>query len=264
MTKICQLCFAKLWKTETSSLCCANGQVILPPLQPLSEDLRQLIVGNSAASKDFRQHIRGNNSAFAFALLGVNKNILPAGVYCFITNCSVYHRNGHLHPNGTDEISKFPQVYIYDTEREIQNRLHSNPQLQCNILATIFRVISSVDPFAYFYKHDAAATDSAGEQEKGIKMIPSAGSTEDARRYNLPTASEVAAILPDDPQNSQPRDIMIYWKLDDHPLQQSIMRITETHPHTDILHYVLLFPKGEEAWIPQVKFHERRTGQNSP
>ena len=30
MTKICHYCDAKLWPTETSSLCCANGQVIYP------------------------------------------------------------------------------------------------------------------------------------------------------------------------------------------------------------------------------------------
>ena len=35
MTKTCHHCDAKLWPTETSTLCCANGQVSLPPLQTL-------------------------------------------------------------------------------------------------------------------------------------------------------------------------------------------------------------------------------------
>ena len=264
MTKICQFCLAKLWSTETSSLCCANGQVILPPLQPLPVELHQLFVGGSSEAKDFRQHIRGYNASFAFASLGVHEDVLPAGVYSFRINGSVCHRIGHLQPNSADERPKFAQMYIYDTDHEIQNRLHWNPQLKSDILATISRVINSVNPFVQFYKHAAATVDSAGEQGKDVKMVLRADSSKDAHRYNLPTASEVAVILPGDPQNFQQRDVVIYRKSDDHPLQQPIMRINETHPHFDSLHYVLLFPKGEDGWKPHLKFNGRRTGQISP
>ena len=143
--------------------------------------------------------IRGYNSAFAFASLGVNEYVLPAGVYCFRIKGFVYHRIRHLHPNGTDERPRFAQMYIYDTEHKIQNRLYWNPQFQCIILPTISRFISSVHRFVQFYKHAAAVIDSAGEQGRDIKMVLRADSTEEARRYNLPTASEVAVILPDDP-----------------------------------------------------------------
>ena len=129
--------------------------------------------------------------------------------------------------------------------------MHWNLQLKCNILATISRVISSVHPFVQFYKYAAAAIDSQREQGKDIKIVLRADSTEDARIYNLPTASEVAVILPDGPQNFQPRDIVIYRKSDHHPLQKSIMRICKTHLHFDSLHYVLLSPEAEKGWIPQ-------------
>ena len=113
-----------------------------------------------------------------------------------------------------------------------------------------------------FYKHAVAVIDSSGEQEKDIKMVLRADSAEDASRHNLPTASEVSLILPDNLQNFQPRGI--YRKSDDHPFQQSIMRISETHPHFDSLHYVLLFPKGGEGWVPQLKLNGRTIGQISP
>ena len=45
MPKACQYYDAELWPTETSSLCCGNGQVNLPPLQTLPELLHQLFVG---------------------------------------------------------------------------------------------------------------------------------------------------------------------------------------------------------------------------
>ena len=75
MTKTCHYCDAKLWPTETSSLCCANGQVNLPPLQTLPEPLHQLFVGDTAESRCFRNNIRSYNSAIAFASLGVMKKI---------------------------------------------------------------------------------------------------------------------------------------------------------------------------------------------
>ena len=58
------------------------------------------------------------HSAFAFASLGVNEDVMPAGVYCFRINDSVYHTIGRLHPNGTDERPKFAQMYIYNTEHK--------------------------------------------------------------------------------------------------------------------------------------------------
>ena len=50
MTKTCQ-CQAKLWPTETPSLCCANGQVNFPPLQTLPEPLHHLFAGDTAESR---------------------------------------------------------------------------------------------------------------------------------------------------------------------------------------------------------------------
>ena len=81
MNKIlCQFCSAKLWPAETSSPCCANGEVRLPSLQPLPEELSNFFLGNCEKAIDFRKHTRGYNSTFAFASLGVNEGLLPAGV----------------------------------------------------------------------------------------------------------------------------------------------------------------------------------------
>ena len=152
-------------------------------------------MGNSPNAKDSRRHIRGHNSAFAFASLGVNEDVLPAGVYNFRINGSVCHRLGHLHPNNTNEKPKFGQMYIYDKEHEITNRLHWNPDLKRDTLATISRIINSVNPFVQYYKNASAIIDSAGECGKDVKMVLRSESSKDARRYNLPTASEIAVIL---------------------------------------------------------------------
>ena len=51
MTKTCHYCDAKLWPTETSSLCCASCQVNSLSLQTLPEPLQQLFVGDTAESR---------------------------------------------------------------------------------------------------------------------------------------------------------------------------------------------------------------------
>ena len=120
MTKTCHYCDAKLWPTETSSLCCANGQVNLPPLQTLPQPLHQLFVGDTAESRCFQNNSRSYNSAFAFASFGVNEGMLQAGVYCSRVSSTVCHRIDHLQPNTDGERPKFAQLYIYDSDNETQ------------------------------------------------------------------------------------------------------------------------------------------------
>ena len=133
------------------------------------------------------------------------------------------------------------------------------------MLHTISSVINGVNPFLQFYKHAANQIEQAGDQGKSIKMVLRADASKDSRRYNLPTVSEVALILPDAPQNFLPRDIILYRRTEDHPQQKSVVKISETHPHFDPLHYVLfLFLWAEEGWVTNIKFSGRRKGQVSP
>jgi hypothetical protein len=63
------------------------------------------------------------------------------------------------------------------------------------------------------------------------------------RRYNLPTAEEVAIILPgDEAQPADHCDIIIQTRAG--PLK----RIMETNPAYQALYYILLFPRGDHGW----------------
>ena len=69
--------------------------------------------------------------------------------------------------------------------------------------------------------------------------------TKDLRRYNLPNANEeVAAIIPGDgsEERSNHRDIVL------HLSGRGLRRISQLHPSYSSLHYVLLFPYGEDGW----------------
>ncbi|KIK60171.1 hypothetical protein GYMLUDRAFT_168282, partial [Collybiopsis luxurians FD-317 M1] len=61
----------------------------------------------------------------------------------------------------------------------------------------------------------------------------------DPRTYNLPTAEEVAVILPGPGEPTDHRDIILQLKAG------HLKQIYETSPAYAPLHYVLLFPRGE-------------------
>ena len=66
----------------------------------------------------------------------------------------------------------------------------------------------------------------------------------DARRYNLPTVDEIAAVVPDDGSQRvrADRDIVVCLQ------GGGLRRISNLHPSYLPLHYVLFFPHGEEGW----------------
>ena len=66
----------------------------------------------------------------------------------------------------------------------------------------------------------------------------------DPRQYNVPTASDVTAIMIGDGYDINPSNRDILLRLHDGGLQ----RISELHPSYDAFHYILLFPGGDDGW----------------
>lgn len=70
LTYHCNFCQALYWKEEENSKkkitrCCHDGKVSLPSLCEAPNILIDLMSGDSAEAKNFRQHIRSYNAAFA-------------------------------------------------------------------------------------------------------------------------------------------------------------------------------------------------------
>ncbi|GFR68921.1 DNA helicase PIF1, ATP-dependent [Elysia marginata] len=109
----------------------------------------KLLSGTGLKAKRFREKIRAYNNALAFASLAVNEEILPPGVYCFKIHGEVHHSIGPLMPDQTvNQRPKFAQIYIYDTDNEIENRTQWNDGLDQEILADLQRLLHVVNPFA--------------------------------------------------------------------------------------------------------------------
>jgi hypothetical protein len=108
-------------------MCCANDKVQLPPLRQPPPLLNHLFFDQTSPhSKLFQKNIRIYNAMFSFTSPGMkiddkdkqgrgSPNIRIQGQTC--------HRMGSMLPK-LGEKPKFAQLYIYDTENEIENRIH--------------------------------------------------------------------------------------------------------------------------------------------
>jgi len=85
---------------------------------------------------------------------------------------------------------------------------------------------------------------------------------QDQRTHNLPTAKEIAVIIPEDG---------VHYALDNRNVVLRARRgqpewISQNSPSYAALHYVLLFPKRENRWHPRIPIHGaqlRERGENA-
>lgn len=135
---ICEDCNARLWRAESErgswkykkkknfSLCCSYGKVLLPSFKEPPDSYKAFFNGVDAFSKFFLKNIRRYNSMFAFTSMGgkidfsINKGKAP---FIYRISGENYHVLGDmLPPNGEQPV--FSQLYIYDTENEVSNRIN--------------------------------------------------------------------------------------------------------------------------------------------
>ncbi|GJZ47341.1 uncharacterized protein Tco_0601173 [Tanacetum coccineum] len=204
----CESCGELLWhaesivgnihaNSESYSLCCGRGKVMLPKnLKNPPKLLMDLINKKHQKSTTFIDNIRRYNSMFAFTSMGGkqdNSVNTGRGPYCYRIQGMNFHRMGAL-LLGEGKPPIFSQLYIYDTENEIENRIKFSKE-------------------------------------------------RDGRKYNLPTAFEVAALIVGDFYSMEHKsDIFLEEQGGD------LQRISELHPSYLALQYPLLFPYAEDGY----------------
>ncbi len=134
----------------------------------------------------------------------------------------------------------------------------NNPQLNHTIMAELQAMIHETHPYVALYKSAyQIMAEMPPEQRQNVKMLLRADRTLDQRRYNLPTANEIAAVIPGDGSEevSDHRDIVLRLQ------GGGLRRISHLNPGYSTLHYVLLFPYGEDGWHPNIPAQLRATGR---
>jgi hypothetical protein len=99
----------------------------LPALkEPPAYLIKLLKKENGKRSKNYMQNIRLYNSMFTFTSMGgkVDKEINKGnGPFVFKMNGMNYHHIGTLLPKEEGDRPRWAQLYIYDTENKVKNRI---------------------------------------------------------------------------------------------------------------------------------------------
>ena len=203
MSYACSQCGALMFKGEKSggslsgeyptakfSLCCSNGEIKLPLIKEPPEKLKCLLTGNTKKDHDFRTNIRGYNSSLAFASMcvsGEECKFKTNGPYCYRISSQVYHALSQMEPESGRRPS-FSQIYIYDQEHELDNRLHSFQKFDRTVLKELQDIIKAVNSYAQLYKHAGdIMMENPSQDVKLVLRAHDEKSNIDPHRYNLPT-----------------------------------------------------------------------------
>lgn len=164
MTTVCKSCGALVWFGERSSkgdtyvspdvsICCMKGNVSLslmetPPQLPLD-----LFASVDPRSRNFLSHLRLYNNMFSFTSLrgDVRTNMqIGRGPPHFVMAGQNYHCIGSLLPADGGR-PKFAQLYIYDTENEVSNRLSHLRFVVSDFIVFYILIVCSCLTCIYYY-----------------------------------------------------------------------------------------------------------------
>lgn len=259
----CNYCGAYFWIGEalSSSIrtnnkapiytgCCQKGEIKIPSSNWTPPFLQQLLdPNNGRESILFRENIRVYNSMFAFTSMGAKIDYdinTKSGPYVFKICGQVHHLMGSVLPI-EGERPKYAQLYVYDTNHEISNRMdaidpsHMNKKIKPDIVEGLIQMFDEINDLVKKYR---SVRD---KFEDG--SLPSFNTTilgrqpTDSRQYELPTSDEIAGLIVGDiGEFNSNRDVIIQSN-DGH-----LKRIFKLHPKYMSLQYPLLFLYGENGF----------------
>ncbi|GAU36985.1 hypothetical protein TSUD_150210 [Trifolium subterraneum] len=152
------------------------------------------------------------------------------------------HRIGSMLPK-PGEPPKFAQLYIYDTDNEIHNRIEScgnNKEIDAHVVAQLGAMLDEHNVLAKGFRMARDRLREGNVKDLKLRLINDRKT--DGRIYNLPTVSEVAALIVGDVDEGETRDIIVQEQ------SGKLERISEFHPSYLGYQYPLIFPYGEDGF----------------
>ena len=164
----------------------------------------------------------------------------------FRLNGQNHHLIGSLLPVEGSK-PKFAQLYIFDTENEVQHRIRSissdkeNDGIDPEIVNSLIHMLDENNALVKVFRMARDRYTECNTADVRLHLINCR--TNRSSQYNLPTTSEVAGLIVNDfdPNNGY-RDIIVQDR--DHGLRS----ISEIHPAFMAMQYPLLFPYGEDGF----------------
>ncbi|KAJ6946875.1 hypothetical protein NC651_001539 [Populus alba x Populus x berolinensis] len=232
------------------TLCCNNGKVVLPAPQETPNYLDNLLnPHNGSSSKKFRREIHAYNSMFAFTSMGavVDHSVNSrSGSYVFKVNGYCHHLMGSLLPM-YNRGPKFAQLYIFDTDNEVSNRLQPfcnenfQSSLDSQIVVGLINMLDSSNQLVRLFRHAGQRFGDVEVPEFKLRLIGKRD--DDSRQYDDPSLNDIGGLVVGDIGHCRSdRDIII------ESLSGTLQRISKLHPKFMSLYYPLLFPYGEDGF----------------
>ena len=225
-------------------MCCSLGKVSLNALPDPPKPLKRLLSSPEADAAHFRNHIRLYNSCFQMTSFGVKNRVFERGFMpTFKIQGQVYHSIGSLREIPW-QLPAFLQIYFIENgTQQAQRRMEFFPTERQHIRNSLLLQLQNM---LHIFNPQVANFKTARERsvlDENYRIVIRADKTpigEHRRRYNAPTASEVAGLIVN--EDAGQRDVVL------HSRSNSLQRVCQTHMYCDSWQYPLLFPRGEEGY----------------
>jgi len=192
--------------------------------------------------------------AFAMTLVGVkidNSVTRQSSPYCFKIQGKLYHLTGALLPHG-DQTLIYVQIYIHDTAEQLNVRRANNnnldPVVMDNLQTMLLDNYLYIDHYCHAYE---LIREKPVKEQEEITIRLHVNLQQDQRTHNLPTTEEIAVIISEDGVHHalDNKDVVLWAR------GEQLEQISQNSPLYSALHYILLFPKGENGWHSRIPIH---------
>ncbi|EFO97109.1 hypothetical protein CRE_30483 [Caenorhabditis remanei] len=255
--------------------CCSSGAIRLENQNRLPSFLTKLYVTPieeepndddekkklRADAKNFRENIRQYNNSTAMACMKAEVKLPRGGPYTYCVHKQVYHLLGDLHP-APGEPRNFAQIFIIDTEQaaaELAGR-EMNSSCSKEIFEKLIDILKQHHPhvksFKMMFEVEKEEKEKAALEkrpERTVKMTFQIRSQDDQRRYQNPTADEIAVVyVGDEEEIPGKRGLTVHQK------SGQLQSLHVIDPNCDPMTYPLLFPKGQMGWHPKIPYARKK------
>ncbi|XP_074322989.1 uncharacterized protein LOC141659946 [Apium graveolens] len=195
--------------------------------------------------------------------------------YVYRLNGQNHHVFGTLIPDEGDDL-KFCQLYIYDTEHEVENQMKwvkvdDGEAIDTEIVEGLVLMLDDTNQLVKKFHY---VRDRFKEQPiRDLKIKLKVSRSESGRENIIGPSDEVACVMVGDIDTTMgERDIIAEKKADENDRDivmeksnKNLERISYVHPSLMALQYPILFPFGEDGYhdeIPYVDSETKKTQEN--
>ncbi|KAL3646799.1 hypothetical protein CASFOL_009343 [Castilleja foliolosa] len=134
------------------------------------------------------------------------------GPYVFKISGQISHWIGSICPP-VNEAPRFLQLYIYDTNNEVPNRLHffensEHRSLSSAVVATLSQILNSCNEYVRLFKNAADFFVTIDDSNYSVRLYNNVGD----RRYEPPASGTLGGIVYAEDSNATKYDIVVFKK----------------------------------------------------